>query len=269
MIEIEVAYRKTQKTVTVYNEWDVSDNVIDCNEPDRFNIKEYRDKLVKYNDGWNLYAKIRGGTQNALITGMGILKKADYCQFSRIQYPFTNYSGSHSYDEHKLSRPYRAIETLTAGKFIKQTSKVKLTPRIRTIVKDKLNDIAVQYGIDSDWIVTRLIREADNMRGRGADRIEAIKLLARTRGVELEKQNTNQVVMNQPLFQQFNGNIQDERRRTIESRNELIELTEATGISTLDEERLVEEFSERPPITSPKEVMKEYKEQIKERERES
>lgn len=236
MITLKLKYRKKEKEVTLRhrNEIDEGDILEDTGE--QYSFAFVRDKWIRFEDGSELYTKVRSVTRKAFITEAGVYKRGDYYSPSRIQYPFTNYSGARRYDEHKLSRPYRRKEYLLAGQFIKTNNKVSLTPRMRMIVKDRLNEIAEDHGIDADWIIGKLKKEAENMRSRGADRIEAIKLLARTRGAELERQ-THQVTMNQPLFQQINGGTIQEQRRIQKppSRKELKGILDATGVSIMED----------------------------------
>lgn len=244
MIVYEVKYKKKTAQVRLYNRWDVDDEeVVD---PLEITDQCQRDKYVAYTDGFDVFAKIKGRTVMAFATETGVVKRKDYCRFSRIQYPYTNYSGARSYDEHPLSRPYRRAEYLACGNFIKRNIKIKMTPRIRKMTKDKLIGLLDDKNIDADWIVTRLIREADHMRGRGADRLEAIKILARIKGQELEKPTGTQTVMHQPLFQQFNqaNTIQDQRRKGyLESRKEIAENIDGLGLPTLDDVS-IEEIAE-------------------------
>ena len=212
MITLEVKYKNQATTVNLYNEWDIDkEDVIDKKIITK---QSQRGKYVLYDDGWGLYGRVKGATINAYVTESGIIKRKDYCSFSRVQYPYTNYSGSRSYDEHPLSRPFRRVEYLQAGSFIKTNNRVKLTPRIKMLVKDKIEDMLGKFNVDAEFIISKLVREADHMRGRGTDRIEAIKCLARLQGVELEKQTRAADTGPTPLFMQFNTlSIQDQRRQ--------------------------------------------------------
>ncbi|HPK40434.1 MAG TPA: hypothetical protein PKZ69_02335 [Candidatus Cloacimonadota bacterium] len=223
MIKLNVTYKNQTKEVTLYNEWDIKqDEVVDR---DFITMDDQKGKYLLYDDGWNLYTRINGKTIKAFSVGTGLVKRYDYTSFSRIHLPHTNYSGARSYDEHPICRPYRRAEYLAAGTFLKTNRRVKLTPRIRFLIKEKMVEALKKRGITEEFIVDRLIREVDNMRGRGADRLEALAMLSRTAGIELERSAMPQTTMNQPLFQQFNisgGTIQDQRRK-IPTRNELIE----------------------------------------------
>lgn len=238
MITLEVKYKTTTKTVRLFNKWDVTDE--DIVPRDVISEDRQKDKFVLYDDGWETYGRIKGRTTKAYVTETGIIKRFDYCSFARIQYPYTNYSGARCYDEHPVCRPYRRQEYLIAGKFIKTNHKVSLTPRIRMLIKDKMVESLHAKGITEEFIVDKLLREIDNMRGRGADRLTALAMLSRTAGIELEKQTTGKVEMNNPLFQQFNmGTIQDQRR-SIPARKELCEEIQGVGYNVLSEAQAVD-----------------------------
>lgn len=242
MITLEVKYRNLTSIVNLYNEWDVLDE--DIVDKKIITKDRQRGKYVLYDDGWNTYGKIKGATINAYVTETGIIKRKDYCSFCRIQYPYTNYSGAKSYDEHPLSRPFRRQEYLIAGKFVKTNQRVQLTPRIRMLVKERLDEMLDKYNVDADFIISKLVREADNMRGRGTDRIEAIKILARIHGVELEKQAARGDNGPAPLFMQFNTlNIQDQRRQ-VPTSSELEKNIIDMGLPTLTESQAVEMLAE-------------------------
>jgi len=255
MITLEVKYRTTTKTVRLFNSWDVTDE--DIVPRDIITMDRQKDKYVLYDDGFDTYGRIKGRTTKAYVTETGIIKRFDYCSFVRIQYPYTNYSGAKCYDEHPICRPYRRMEYLAAGTFIKTNKKVSLTPRIRMLIKDKMVESLRSKGITEEFIVDKLLREIDNMRGRGADRLTALAMLSRTAGIELEKQTASKVEMNQPLFQQFNmGTIQDQRRNVATSK-ELKEEIQAVGYNTFTQDEAVD-F-----VTSDGEPTKRYIKNIK------
>lgn len=238
MITLEVKYRTTVKTVRLFNSWDVTDE--DIVPRDIITMERQKDKYVLYDDGFDTYGRVKGRTTKAYVTETGIIKRFDYCSFVRIQYPYTNYSGAKCYDEHPVCRPYRRMEYLAAGTFIKTNKKVNLTPRIRMLIKDKMVESLHSKGITEEFIVDKLLREIDNMRGRGADRLTALAMLSRTAGIELEKQTAGKVEMNQPLFQQFNmGTIQDQRRN-IPNKKELGEEVQGIGYNILSEAQAVD-----------------------------
>ncbi|MFA7030359.1 MAG: hypothetical protein WC179_08800 [Candidatus Cloacimonadaceae bacterium] len=228
MIELEVKYKNNKATVRQFNEWDI-ENKEDIVDPLIIKVESQKDKYVLLNDGWGLYARILSKTTKSFVTETGVVKRGDYCRFSRVQYPYTNYSGAKSYDEHKLSRPYRRQEYLVAGKFLKTNHKITLTPRIKMCIQERIQRTLSDRGIDVEWVTDRLIREADLMKNRGADRIEAVKLLSRLSGVELEKQTGPTITMNQPLFQQFNAGTIQNQRRQIPSKKELNQQIELAG----------------------------------------
>jgi len=244
MIVFETNYNGKTKEVTLYHSWDVKDEDI-VHDPDVFAKGSQKDKYLQFFDGYNnTFTKITSSAIYSFITGVGVFKRRQYFDLVRIQFPYTNYSGAKCYHEHQLSRPYRKAEYNAAGLFLKKDAKVGLTPRIKMIIKEKLVDMGIQLGIDPEWIVSRLIREADNMRGRGADRIEAVKVLSRMMGMELEKATYNPAVhLNNPLFAQFNqGTIQDQRRNSveqIESRATLMNILDEIGFADGDEEVFV------------------------------
>lgn len=238
MITLEVKYKNQMTTVNLYNEWDVREE--DVVDKKLIKKESQRGKYVEYDDGWNTYGKIKGATINAYVTETGIVKRKDYCSFCRVQYPYTNYSGARSYDEHPFSRPFRRQEYLEAGKFVKTNQKVHLTPRIKMIIKDRIEEMLGNYKVDADFIVSKLVREADNMRGRGTDRIEAIKILARMSGVELEKQAKSDNGGMAPLFFQMNNFTIQEQRRAIPSNSELTEIVVDAGLPAMDRDEAVE-----------------------------
>jgi len=261
MIKLEVKYKNRVRTLTLYHKWDINEDDI-IQRQEGLDL-ENKGKYLELECGYGLYTKIKSITYNAYVTEIGVIKKKDYRTVTRVQYPNTNYSGSLSYEEHPISRRYRRQEYLVAGKFIKTNHKVSLTPRIRMLIKDKLVESMRAKGVTEDYIIDKLLREVDNMRGRGADRLQALSMLARTAGVELEKQATARVEVNQPLFQQFNmGTIQD-KRREISTSKELREEIDAVGLNMLPENQAVEFVSmgnEAPKITMDPKKLKNWKE---------
>lgn len=227
MIVFRVRYRQLERDVTLYHEWDIEDknDIIDPrNSMKMLTYRDVRNKFFKLTDGSELYVKILNKTFKAITTEIGIIKILDYCSFCIIRYPYSNYTGVRSPEEHPLARPYRRTEHLMCGQYISQgkaISKKKITPRIKKMLKDKLKEIAENKGIDAEWIIDRVVSEADNPKNKGAERLEALKMLGRMQGVELDKGAVPAVQMNQPLFNFTSNNIQEQRRNQLDESKEI------------------------------------------------
>lgn len=248
MITFRVNYRQLERDVTLYHEWDIEDknDIIDFNAERGkvYTYRETRDKFFKFTDGSDLYVKIKSATFKAIVTEIGVVKIRDYCSFCIIRYPYTNYSGVRSPEEHPLSRPYRRSEHLICGNFISRGKTIsKMTPRIVKMLRDKLKEMSESRNIDADWFIDKIMAEANNPKSRGAERLEAIRMLGRMQGVELDKGSVPAINMSNPLFNFNTPSIQDRRRNMLDESKEIHIDLKKIGIVDTNEQLLEAEIA--------------------------
>lgn len=211
MMIVEVPYRGISHQIVVYDLWDVKKEDIVLPQ---YVLSEDAGKYVLHTDGSNTLSKIHHKRGEYFNTTSGVFSIRDYLSLCRPRIKMSAYSGLLFFDEHiKLRRPNlrerQLAEDFVENRFPRNRT---LPKRCRLIVLNKLQEKMDAMGIDESYIIEKLKKEADNVRNRGADRLEAIKILARIGGVEVGGLNTAQ---NKPpaLFAQFNINtIQDQRR---------------------------------------------------------
>lgn len=234
MIIVEVPYRGISQEIVLYDIWDVKKEDIVLPP---YVLSEDAGKYVLHTDGTNTLSKIHHKRGEYFNTTSGLFNRKDYLCLCRPRVRMSAYSGLLFFDEHiKLRRP-NLRERQLADDFIenKFPRNRTLPKRCRLIVLTKLQEKMVSMGIDENYIVEKLKKEVDNTHNRGADRLEAIKILARIGGVEVGGLNTAQ---NKPpaLFAQFNFNtIQDQRRNSgMVSLPDTKQLAEVIDVATED-----------------------------------
>ena len=193
----------------VLNKWDVKGlPTVKCKDA------KYEDagKLLEFDDGSEWYSPIIGVSGDAVRTEVGVFNKNDIVCVSRIKIPGTQYSGLYRSEQHILVyRPERS-EYERVNAFLGGTFKGKLSRRELMITAERLRVKCEEKNIDEDWIIGRLIREADSFKNKGFERLDAIKILARIMGSEIGGQLPQQKGQ-VPLFGQVNiMTIQDKRR---------------------------------------------------------
>lgn len=211
MIRLEVEYRGNKKEIKVYNEWDVDPDEV-VSDPHTITSDDI-EKYFKFQDGSGWYSIIRGVNRFAVRTDLCVIRKNDYLHCAKVQYPYTNYSGSFKTEEHELVRPFNKMETRLVSR-LKEGKKIKyLTKRLRVLTIRKLKEQMKKLGIDERKIANLLLNAAQ----KGNQKIQAIDRLAYLGGVRLEP-SPNDSNKNRPLFQQINNSmtIQQQRRAKIE-----------------------------------------------------
>ena len=174
---------------------------------------EDKGKLLEFDDGSEWYSPIIGVSGDAVRTEVGVFNRKDLCCISRIKVPGSQYSGLYRSEQHPLVyRPERA-ELERVRSFLAGTFKGKLSRRELLITQERLQEKLIESNVDETWIVSRLVREANNLKNRGFERIEAVKIIARVAGVEIGENKFVQPKQ-QPLFGSFNVvTIQEARRQ--------------------------------------------------------
>jgi len=219
MVFIEVRYKTKIRTQILYNLWDVPPEMIRLSrEVRRKDIGCY----LLFTDGSDWLTRILAVTPKSVITEVGLVKKDDYVTLSTIKCIGTGYSGCQLRDEHLLVRKPTRNEASHVTMFLTNRPHKPLTPREILLALSKMQDKMTLHGINEEWIVNHLIEEADRERNRGVERLEAIKILARIGGQEIDKPAMNALPQGKtPLFLQFNNyeadkplTIQDKRRNS-------------------------------------------------------
>lgn len=211
MMIVEIVYRGLPQQCALYDTWDVAPE--DILTPQEV-YSESVGKYALYTDGSRMLARVIHKRGHFFNTSSGLFHKLDYVSVCRPKVKMSGYSGLLFHHEHiKLRRPTEKERQL-AHDFInnKYPKNHKLPKRCILIVLKDLQERMKSTFINAEWIIDKLKEEAENPKNRGADRIEAIKILCRVGGVEVGGLNT---IQNKPtpLFAQYNNfTIQDQRR---------------------------------------------------------
>ena len=209
-----IGYERTRiRTVMLYHEWDLRDKEIVSDA--RAVTAADKGKFFAFNDGSGWHDEIIAANEYYVYGKCTIIRKNDIVWQCKPNCVTTNYSGVRKGEEHQHVRPYHPMEKSLSTKIINGTisDKAYVTTRIRVLTLDRIKEKLQDKGVNEEWLVARLLREADNMRGRGSDRLEAIKILSRAEGIELEKKTQSQSLERMPIFQQINmGTVQNQRR---------------------------------------------------------
>ena len=218
MIEVLVKLRHKSTTVKMYHLWDVSpENIVgwDC-------TKEDIGKYILFDDGSKLLSKIKNCNNMAVRTDVGTFRRADIVHCSIPKWPGANYSGVEKGRESFKVRPPSTREKRNASKILNNTLQEGFTvsAREKALAVEKLQTEIATHGITEEWIVTKLKRMGGDINNRHA--MEAIKVLARIAGIELNQPRVQGAGGGIALFQQINqgGNtIQQQRRNAGEIPN--------------------------------------------------
>lgn len=209
MTTLEIRYRDAKYQIIVLNKWDISGyETVKCKDVVYGDVG----KLLEFDDGSEWYTPIVAISGYAVRTEAGLFNKRDIVCVSRIKAPGTQYSGLYLYDQHPLVFPATRKESERVSAFLAGEFHGKLSRRELMITTERLQEQCREHGLDENWIVNRLVREADDMRNKGFERLEAVKILARVMGVEIGGQVLGPQ-RSQPLFGNVNYfSIQDRRR---------------------------------------------------------
>lgn len=210
MLILEITYNGTITTQVLLDPWDLKkDKILHPN----MCMSEDAGKYVLFTDGSRVLAKLNSKSHQYLLTSNGVFYQNEYVLCCKPKKVGSMYSGLMHFDQHLMvHKPSkREQELLTEAFEGKRTSK-SLSPRVYAMLLEKLQTKLAAHGVDEEFIVKQLKDEATNPRNRGADRIEAVKVLARIGGVEVGGMTTTKQAM--PLFGnvQHNITIQDKRR---------------------------------------------------------
>lgn len=210
MTTLELRYRDAIYPITLLNKWDIKGyETVRCKDV------EYNDigKLLEFDDGSEWYTPIVAVSGYAVRTDAGLFNKRDIVCVSRIKVPGAQYSGLYRNDQHLLVFPPTRKESERVSQFLAGQFGGKLSKRELMITTERLQEVCTKKSIDEDWIIKRLIREADNDRNKGFERLEAVKIIARVMGVEIATPVLQGHLGQQPLFGNVNIlSIQDQRR---------------------------------------------------------
>jgi len=218
MINIEVKYRNGLRIAQVYNKWDIPHESSIVYAKDA--TSEDAGKLLAFDDGSEWFTRILRVDGSRIFTDCGVFNKTDIVTCSRIKYSMSTYDGANYHDHHPIFRGYTNAEMERSTKYI-SGNRIKLTKREQMLTAQQLADAATEnFGIDADWLLKRIIQVADNTKTRGADRLEAIKILSRIAGAEIGTPIVGK--NNIPLFGNLTVlSIQDKRR----SENQVVHTT--------------------------------------------
>ena len=217
MLKVRI-YRdnKHHNLFTIYHLWDnIPEDMIvrDIHKATEADIGKY----LLLNDGSDWLVKIRLIGKEDVLTDIGGMYPKDIVNQS-IPKPFRGgYSGLFNSYRHLSFFPVSKFETEAAYKMIVEKDfkgSKYFSPSVYMLVLSKMQEIGRDMGVDEGYLVNRLIREADNLKGRGSDRLEALKILSRMMGVELDRKETKEI-SGKAVFNQLNvGTIQDLRKLT-------------------------------------------------------
>ena len=204
MIEYEVQYKESRRTVYLYQEWDVQGSDIvgwNCTKADV-------GKYIGFDDGSELYTKIVGVSDEAIRTEIGVFRRDDIVHCCVPKWPNSNYSGVLSKEEHHLVRPYSPREKGTVTRLINgENIPTKfITPRIKMLTIEKMKQAAEARGVDEDYIIGKIFDGSQNPNGKNFP--FCIKVLARVNDIDIENvpKDTDKAL---PLFSGMSGQISD------------------------------------------------------------
>lgn len=204
-------YLNRTQILTVYHRSDLADEQIASDQPTHLDLGKY----YGFKDGSGWYARIILVRPGYFRTTIGLHRRADLVIQSKVYFPNVNYSGCFNQDTSFKVRSASQQERKAVAKIIaKNIYPERITHRIRALLIDKIQEECANLNIDESWIVKHLYDEAVNVKNRGIERIEAVKILARLNSIETERQDPRFVTNNNFLgVQQLN--IQDQRRKAV------------------------------------------------------
>ncbi len=164
MIEYEVMYKTSIKTLRIYQESDVQDEEVvgwDC-------MKEDVGKLIGFDDGSELYTRILGVSDLSIRTEIGAFRRADIVHCCVPKFPNTNYSGVLSKEEHPLVRKYSPREKGTVTRMLngEDIPAKFITPRIKMLSIERLRAAADAKGVDEDFLMDIALKGVVNPNGK-------------------------------------------------------------------------------------------------------
>lgn len=236
MLDILTGQGPKRKLVRVYHEWDVDPgDIIDWGNV----TKADKGKFLRFDDGSGWLVKIVnvGLDGNAIKTECGTYRRDDLVHVCRIKWPGANYSGINKEDEHPMVRPYNPREKHMATRTLNGTLNGKqISKRIKMLVLERMQEEADRHGVTEEYVIGRLKHWADTDNRHA---LEALKTLARIKGVELNQQTDKGNDKPVGIFTQINnyGTIQDQRRAAALPRlKELKEIVASTtdGVECID-----------------------------------
>lgn len=229
MMIVEIPYRSAIRECTLFDLWDIEEDQIVIPKDA---LSEDAGKYLIYTDGSRMLTKLLYKRGLYLNTRAGLFYSRDYVNICRPKPMFTGYSGLYLQHEHTKFRKPTLKEKQRAEDFTKKKlpSNQVLTKRVALLVLEKLQDKMKVLDIDENWIVSKLKKEAENPKNRGADRLTAITMLGRIGGVEMGS-SANKSGKPTALFAQFNNfTIQDKRRQqSLPTRKVLEEIIDTVG----------------------------------------
>lgn len=252
MMYLSVEYRGKHEQVILYDLWDLAEDE-EYVTPTEFRYPGDVGKFILYSDGSNMLSKYIHDRGDYIRGSGGLVHKWEYVSICRAKIAWAGYSGLYYAHEHIALRRPNERERRVAEGLLKNKHNPKdfVTKRVAMLVLKELQKHLFEKDITEEWIIKQLKEEATKPKNRGADRLEAIKMLARIGGVEIG--GIGQAPRGQtPLFQQFNiQTIQDQRREEIDipGRNEIIEIVSA--VATIEDTPLDELSEDKEIIIEP------------------
>ena len=183
MMHIRVNYGSRSCVQVLYDIWDVdpADIVIPRNC-----VSEDTGKYLLFTDGSRMLTRILGKTHRFIITEVGMFYTNDYITQCIPKVKGTMYSGLFFCDESIHLHPPSKSEIKTFKEYFSGIKPKKaISKRVEMLIISKIREELSNSGIDEAWIVERRKGEATNAKNRGADRIQALTILARAGGIEI------------------------------------------------------------------------------------
>lgn len=166
MIWFELKYRVSTKVVKIYNSWDIAGEevVYDWSTVS----KDDKGKLIAFDDGSELYARIIGVSDTCIGTEIGKFRRDDIIHCCIPKWPNANYSGAIASEESIYVRPPSPREKGTVTRLLKGENipSKYITPRINMLSLKRMREIAKDRGIGEEYLMDKLIAATQDVEGR-------------------------------------------------------------------------------------------------------
>lgn len=183
MMHIRVDYGERSHVQVLYDIWDVNPAHIvlprEC-------VSEDAGKFLLFTDGSRMLTRIFAKCHRYIVTENGLFYTNDYVTQCVPKTKGTMYSGLFFHDESLHLHPPTKKELAVYRDYFNGIMPAKsVSKRVEMLILSKIRDEMKDQGIDEEWIIDRLKSEATNKKNRGADRLQAVTMLARAGGVEI------------------------------------------------------------------------------------
>ncbi len=210
MIEYEVMYKTSIKTLRLYQEFDIGKEKVvgwNCTKKDV-------GKLIGFDDGSGLYTRILGVSDLSVRTEIGAFRRADIVHCCVPKFPNTNYSGVLSKEEHPLVRKYSPREKGTVTRMLngEEIPSKFVTPRIKMLTLERLRESADKKGVTEDFLMDIALKGVVNPNGKNTPFFW--KMFATINEINVDKpaDNSNKQL---PLFSGMTTAKEQEASKTV------------------------------------------------------